>query len=250
MSTDGSGALDLTFASRSRGFVVANVKSAPLAGGLGIPMLPVAGRVSPDDLTEQAVVLVEEGELAFLELAKKLVPGNFHQILVLRTWVVREHDANDTYVLALMRVLNSGGLAALGLRPFANGLMIRGDMCHVELPSCRAFESQLGRRCAVHLGRPAQLSAPLPGLNSRVGGEAWPLGRRCPTGTGPGGEAGPVRERLLVASAVHNCHSQALSRLRAFLLRRTTRRDVGRAIAAWVSSCVSVREIVSIVRPR
>jgi hypothetical protein len=43
---------------------------------------------------------------------------------------------------------------------------------------------------------------------------------------------------------------QAFRRRKAARLRNTIRLDVGRAMADWFSSCVSVRETVSMVSPR
>src|SRR6185312_10316102 len=62
------------------------------------------------------------------------VPRNLDQALVLGLQVVREHDADDPDIAALVRAVHGPGLAALGLRPFADRAVVGGGLRHMRSP--------------------------------------------------------------------------------------------------------------------
>src|SRR5919206_335319 len=127
------------------------------AGRAVIALLALLDRVAADDLGEHAVTLIEQSELALLEFAEELVPGDLDQAVVLRLGIVREHDADDPDVAALVRTVHGGRLAALALGPFADGLVVRGDFGHsralvrheiAESTPCRDLGSRAAHRAA------------------------------------------------------------------------------------------------------
>src|SRR5579875_769665 len=99
-----------------------------------LAVLALRRRPASDELREQAVALVDEREPAFPELIEELVPRDLIERLVLGLRNIREHDADDAYVPALMRALDGCGLAAFALGPAADRVMVGSDFAH-RLPS-------------------------------------------------------------------------------------------------------------------
>src|SRR5690606_9233944 len=104
-----------------------------VAGSAVLAPLAALGGVPADDLVEHALLVVEQREVALVELLEELVPGDLDQALVLRLLRVREHDADDTDVVALVSPVDRRRLAALALGPLADGLVVRGGLGHDPL---------------------------------------------------------------------------------------------------------------------
>jgi hypothetical protein len=96
-------------------------------------MLATLGRVSADDLVEHVLFVVQERQLALVELLEELVLGDFDQAFVLRLLRLREHDADNADVARLMNAIDGRRFAALALCPFADGLVVRGGLGHDTL---------------------------------------------------------------------------------------------------------------------
>jgi hypothetical protein len=89
-----------------------------------LTMVAALDRVAANNLAEQAVLLVEQGQSARLELLEELCPGYLGKALVIGLPVVREHDADDPDVPTLMGALDSDWLAALQLGPMPDGVYL------------------------------------------------------------------------------------------------------------------------------
>src|SRR5205085_7407036 len=69
---------------RAEGLNAAKPCAGPAQSACGaLPALATLDRVASDDLAEQAVFLVEQRELAVLELPEELVPGDLDELVVL-----------------------------------------------------------------------------------------------------------------------------------------------------------------------
>ena len=62
------------------------------------PLLAAFQRVPAHNFAEQALLIVEQRQVALLELLEKLLPRNLDQALVLGLLVVGEHDADDAHI--------------------------------------------------------------------------------------------------------------------------------------------------------
>src|SRR4051812_28804879 len=121
----------------------------PSARRLVVAVLPLLGRVAADDLREQALLVVEQRQLALLELLEELVPGDLGQRVVLGLRVVREHDADDADVVALVRPLHRRRLAALALGPLADRVVVGRGLGHgsPRWLCCRLNAARQARTC-------------------------------------------------------------------------------------------------------
>src|SRR3954452_25401528 len=99
-------------------------------------MLAPFGRVSSDDLAEQTVRVVQQGQLTLLELLEELVPGDFHQVSMLRLRRLREHDADDADIVSSVRAIDGCWLCAVLFGPCANGLVVGNNLGHGDLLRC------------------------------------------------------------------------------------------------------------------
>jgi hypothetical protein len=75
-------------------------------------MLATFKRVPADDLAEQAVLVIGQGQLAFVELLEESGPRKSRPAhMVLGLFIVREHDPDDADIIAMMRAVGRGRLA-------------------------------------------------------------------------------------------------------------------------------------------
>src|SRR4051812_14920129 len=87
-------------------------------------------RLPADQLREQTVLVVDEGQRALLEFLEELIPRDLGEIVVFRLLRAREHDAHDAYVALIVRTGNGGGLAAMALRPLPYFFMVGCRFTH------------------------------------------------------------------------------------------------------------------------
>src|SRR4051794_12277822 len=99
-----------------------------------IAVLALLRGVAANQLVEQALLVIHQGQFAFIELLEELVPAYLFEIVVVRVGALRELDADDTNVAVAVGALYGRRLAALGFRPFANRVMVGRRVRHGSTP--------------------------------------------------------------------------------------------------------------------
>jgi hypothetical protein len=92
------------------------------------------------------LVLINELEIAFIELFEEVVPGDFAQVLVLVAGSFRKLETQDTWLFALVGTGNFGwnGMASFG--PFPNLVVISGRLGECHEKNSFSLSNEMQRR--------------------------------------------------------------------------------------------------------
>jgi hypothetical protein len=87
-------------------------------------------------LSVRRLVLIDELEIAFIELLEEVLPGDLAQIVVLVAGSLRKFEAQDTGLFALVGTGYFGWNSMASFGPFPNLVVIGGRLgeCHEKTP--------------------------------------------------------------------------------------------------------------------
>jgi hypothetical protein len=118
---------------------------AVTTGGVAFAVLAGFGRLTAHELVKIAALaargflLIKQREVRLVKLLEEFVPGDLFEIVALRIRGIGKFDADYPGAVLRLRRSDGGGAPAAGLRPFADFVVVRRDLClgHVFL-LCRS----------------------------------------------------------------------------------------------------------------
>jgi hypothetical protein len=117
---------------------------AVTTGGVAFAVLAGFGRLTADELVKIAALaargflLIKQREVRLVKLLEEFVPGDLFEIVVLRIRGIGKFDADYPGAVLRLRRSDGGGAPAAGLRPFADFVVVRRDLCLVSFSSVEA----------------------------------------------------------------------------------------------------------------